>query len=220
MSTLTPKASYTLDAAGTIGVQHENWDRADQIAGLIYTTKAVGPPANAYNGCVVVEKDTGISYRMFDNGAGGFNKKYINYPFIYYGENSYGLGIGTQGANGWSQVGDQVNYDDTWKEGAPGNGIKVQVKGLYMLGLHIYVTPNGVWPAGNVDLGYYINKTKNAKHHVFFEESGYPFSLNIHLSVVELLNVGDIINSYVYNNVIPSCTVNQKIRFSMIKPVW
>lgn len=222
MATQTAKAGYTLDATGQIGVQHANWDRADQIAGLIYTTKAVGPPANAYAGCVVVEKDTGISYRMVDSGGGVLVKKYINYPFLFYGQNKYDLGSGTQGANGWNQVGDQINYDSSWAEGGTAKGLKIQVKGLYALTFHAFLQPkSGPWGSNqNIDCGYYLNKTLNAKHQSYYIWPGYPYSANAGFSVVELLNVNDIINAYVYNNAGLLVSANQTVRASLIKPVW
>lgn len=222
MATQTSKAGYTLDATGQIGVQHANWDRADQIAGMIYTTKAVGPPANAYAGCMVVEKDTGISYRMIDSGGGVLVKKYVSYPFQMYGQNQYDLGSGTQGANGWNQVGDQINYDSSWAEGGTAKGVKIQVKALYLITVHAYIQPKpGPWGSNqNMDVGYYINKTLNPKHQSYYIWPGFPWAANLGLSVVELLNVNDILNAYVYNNSTILGGVNQTLRLTLLKPVW
>lgn len=219
MATQTPKAKYTLDAAGQIGVQHPNWDRADQIAGLIYTTKAVGPPADAYEGCVCVEKDTGISYRMVSDGAGGLKKQYINYPFLFYGQYVYGLGLGTWNGVGWNQVGESINFDSSWQDTSNPKGIVIRVKGIYLLDLHCHASPRTYTWNGNIDLGYYINGVLNAKSHVRFPKPGYPYSANAGFAVTELLNVGDILKGYTYNNGVTVCDMNQTIRLSLIRPV-
>lgn len=222
MATQTTKAGFTVDASGPVGVQHANWDRADAIAGMLYTTKAAGVPVGAYEGCFCVEKDTGISYRMIDSGGGVLVKRYISYPFQMYGQNQYDLGSGTQGANGWNQVGDQLNFDNAWKENLnPGAGIKIQVKALYLITVHAFVQPkSGTWgSANNIDCGYYINKTLNPKHQSYYIWPGYPWSANAGLSVVELLNVNDILNAYVYNNSSVLASVNQTLRLTLLKPV-
>jgi hypothetical protein len=84
MTTLTPRLKLVVDTdnSSSIDTQASNWNRVDQAAGVMSTVKGTDiPNSQLYNGAIVIETDTGISWRCVDNGAGGYTKQYIVYPF-------------------------------------------------------------------------------------------------------------------------------------------
>lgn len=226
VSSLTPRAKYTLDAAGQIGVQHANWDRADEVAGIIYTTKAAGipPVAKLHDGCVVSEKDTGISYKLLasENFA---VKHYISYPFAFRARNAFDIGIGNSGYRGFDNVdtANCVNWDTTWQE-AGTFALNVKVRGIYIVNLHSWWNRYAAhqWANGSYAQWVAINNTEEAiKENCQLTYVGYPNDVaTLSTMFHQIWNVGDKIRSVFYNNSAAGLiAVTHVIEIVLLKPM-
>jgi hypothetical protein len=227
MATQTPRVKYELDAVGQIGVQHSNWDRADETAGIIYTTKAAGipPVVKLYDGCVVSEKDTGISYRLF--ASENFTvKHYVNYPFCIRALGRQDIGVGTAGpGQGWANVdlANCVNYDDTWKDAQ--SRLVVKVKGIYQIRLHSWWNPGVMghtWGTGSINQGYYRNNVlDNTKESTINIWPGYPNGVAaLDMMFAQSFNANDVISHYTYNNnTTPTVRITLTIECALIRPL-
>jgi hypothetical protein len=147
VNTLTPRLKLTVDPDGSspVGVNLPNWSRVDQATGFMYTVAGVDlPVAQLYDGALVAEKDTGISWICKDNGAGGFNKQYINYPFTFVGTNqgSFGSQGGYWGFSTFYPT-YSVNASQAVNLPALGGGMTISVKGLYSIVIHVSWGANG-----------------------------------------------------------------------------
>jgi hypothetical protein len=221
MSTLTPRVKYELDATGQIGVQHANWDRSDYVAGLIYRLSTDPPVDTAilYDGAVVVEKDTGISARYLWNGS-GFDKKYVNYPFYYWAqEPGSSFGSGQAPLNGWTQnfTSELINWDTTWQDSTT-KGIKIQVKGIYDLRLHVKL--DGTF-GGSRDLGFRKNGAwQNSYRQVNAVPGGYGTGYFMSNSTRQVFAVNDLIQPYFYNTGGGTYNILCSVECSLVRPVW
>ena len=130
------KLSYYTDEDQNINTQETNWKKVDAYAGILFWGGAGEPPDSMLYDGAVVAKSTGVSYLCTDNGAGGFNKKVINYPWSYVGYTTVNANTAHNGTHtsGWD------GFDATQSGGTavaandPGshNGIRVPVKGIYV----------------------------------------------------------------------------------------
>jgi len=145
--TTTTKLGITIDdGTGLITTQPPSWDRVDQAAGVLSTVKGVNIPNSVlYDGAIVAEKDTGISWRCKSDGSGGFTKQYINYPWMAIGYTSSN-GIAATSANtlwGWDGDGGAVNTSHAeWADFQ--NFVKVPIKALYSFTTMCRWFPQGV----------------------------------------------------------------------------
>lgn len=218
MTTLTPRLKLVVDAAGTspIDTSAANWNRVDQAAGILTTTKGVNLPNSVlYHGCVVAETDTGISWRCLDDGAGGFTKQYINYPFELVAYDNISWNPGTFSI-GWSSfsTGDAVNSDASMMYF---NGPLVPVRGIYNIFLRVQFATN---PSGDRALALKINDViDNATYvRVIAYSTGAVTTLNSNCT--RLLNAGDRINGYVELNGTGTLAGNYTAVFiQLVRPV-
>jgi hypothetical protein len=136
--TISPRIGFIVDPDGEtpLGTNYLNWDKADVAAGEATVFPDVTPPLS-YNGALVSERDTGISYTLMDNGAGGYNKRYTTYPYEYCA-----LSGATLAGNsptyidwGWTTLSPTncVNNKPGDQEVGGGAGWYVPLKGLYAL---------------------------------------------------------------------------------------
>lgn len=143
--TNTAKLGLPVDTngEGPISTQPLVWNRVDTAAGVMTTTKGVNiPNTDLYDGAIVAEKDTGISWRCKSDGSGGFTKTYINYP--WWVSKFWNSGVASNNVNantGFSTFNAGVNADDSSVTVPTLNGIKVPIKALYS------VTLVGKWSA-------------------------------------------------------------------------
>jgi len=139
--TNTAKLGLPVDTLGEglITTQPSSWDRVDQAAGILSTLSGVDIPNNVlYDGAIVAEKDTGISWRCKSDGSGGFTKQYINYPWWVC--KYYSNGLANNGANantGFDVFYQGVNATDSSVTVPTLNGIKVPIKALYSVCLYV-----------------------------------------------------------------------------------
>jgi hypothetical protein len=226
--TQTPRVKYNLDAGGTIGVQHENWDRADELAGLWYTDSVTGEPPveKRYDGMVCVEKDTGISYRYLWNGS-SFDKKFVNYPMhLRAYEQIAAQGNGTPGLKGWNTWDESRNINAKiadWKD-TPTNGVRIKVKALYSLKIHIrwVITTVPTTGASDRDLGFGVNGVvATADTYNRLVNTGWAYEgIDNSIAVRKVFNVGDLIQAYFFNNGGGVQNVTYTVELSIIRPVW
>jgi hypothetical protein len=226
MATLTPRVKYTLDAAGQIGVQHANWDRADYVSGLIYRLSTDAPidENTLFDGAVVVEKDTGISIRYLWNGS-AFDKKYINYPMQYRAQLTGTFGNGTANASGWPTTDDAWNVNAKvvdWKDAT--SGIRIKVKALYDLKIHNHwqIPTYPTTSASDRDVSFFKNNVLQANYNYNkLTNTGWNSPSTIgSLSARLVLQVNDLINLYWYNNGGGSLVLTSAVELTLIRPVW
>lgn len=223
-ATQTTRVKYTVDGSGEVGVNHENWSRADYVAGLIYVTSATADEltdADLYDGCVVVQKDTGISYR-YNGTPGNWVKKYINFPLLITTAGDIDkIAFGVNTGHAWTGVQPSkcVNYSPAWR---PAGTYNIQVKGIYLLRAHFR------WSAvtsGSRMVGIQVNGSNVTKFNKLDDAlavSGLPQTQTVEAQTV--WNVGDEIKPYM--NLFSSDNADKDLpmyltsELSMIRPVW
>jgi hypothetical protein len=145
--TNTAKLGIPVDTLGEglISTQPNSWKRVDTAAGVM-TCTSTAPISNSdlYDGAIVAEKDTGISWKCKSDGSGGFTKLYLNYPWWVIKYFSNGLAnTGSNADTGFDTYYQGVNAPDT-DVTVPGlNGIRVPIKALYSFTLYARWNGNG-----------------------------------------------------------------------------
>jgi len=138
--TYTTKLGLPVDSngEGLISTQPNVWGRVDTTAGVMTTTKGVDiPNTDLFDGAIVAEKDTGISWKCKSDGSGGFIKQYLNYPWWVIKYYSNGLANNGQNADtGFDTFYAGVNATNTDVTVPVQNGIKVPIKALYSCTLY------------------------------------------------------------------------------------
>lgn len=222
MATQTTRCKYTVDGSGAIDVNHANWDRADYVAGLIYVTSATADEltdADLYDGCVVVQKDTGISYR-YTGTPGNWTKKYVNFPLLITTAGTItAIALGSNTEHGWTGVQPSkcVNYSTAWR---PAGYYNIQVKGIYLLRAHFRWT---AVTSGSRVAGIQVNGSNIGKYNKLDDVWGFnPFHQYVEAQAV--WDVGDEIRPYMNNlssnNADKDKSLHLTSELSMIRPVW
>jgi hypothetical protein len=217
-TSLTPRLKLLVDTLGETNIdgQSSNWNRVDQAAGILTTTKGVDlPNAQLYDGCIVAESDTGISWRCVDNGAGGFNKQYIKYPFELVAYDTITWSAGTI-ETGWSSfsTGDAVNSDATMMYF---NGPRVPVKGIYNILVRVQFAQNTAGDrAAGIEINSILDNTSLLRTIPY--STGGPTTLNP--TLCRVLNANDRITGYVELNGVASLASNYTAVFvQMVRPL-
>jgi len=221
----TPRLGLTYDTAEgqPVGTQGPNWDRVDSAAGIMSeTTAAPLSDAQKFEGAIVVNRDTGISYACQSNGSGGWIKHYINYPWEYC---ATGQSLLTPN-NSWLQwgwntfnAGNSFNASDADK--IPGSdAVKVPVKGVYSL------MSCARW--ANTPAGFTIRAQKlriNGVDQLSTEERlesnpnpGVPVANQ--LRVHRIFNAGDTILGEYFQNCGTTLRFDSVIFIALVRPIW
>jgi hypothetical protein len=216
----TPKLGLPTDTLGEgpISTQPSVWDRVDESAGVLTTTKGVDiPVGDLYDGAIVAEKDTGISWRCKTDGAGGFTKQYINYPWMAIGYHyTAGAGNSVNTLWGWGNDGGHVNTSHAeWADPAT-NFIKVPIKALYSFTTQCRWDVNGVGVRRTTPLW-------NGAPLTDYEQVDTSFGLANNVGQVTkwvgVLNKGDIFGQQVWQNSGGGLYFYTSVFATLIRPV-
>lgn len=132
--TVTSKLGLLVDPDGesVIDSQGTNWNKVDTASG-VQTVDAGGTAPLPYENAPVAERLKGISYKLTSNGAGGWNKKYVTYPYVYCAFTP-NMSVGSSGSTttwGWNtyDLNNSVNSSDA--DRTVTNGWKCPRSGIY-----------------------------------------------------------------------------------------
>jgi hypothetical protein len=217
---LTQRLRLSVDPNGSTGIdtQPANWDRVDYASGTLATVKGVNiPNSQLYDGAIVVETDTGISWRCVSDGSGGFTKKYISYPLFYIA--SYNAGFNNGGRLwGWDNVYTDPNSSVN-SEGmrVPGtNYAKIPVKGLYTGIITARFSDSNF---GFRDLVLAINGSNMSGDYWQRLQASPIFTTNLKIRIDRIYNAGDEIGMYVSQNSGGDLTLTSAIFLQMVRPI-
>jgi hypothetical protein len=132
---VTAKLKLDVDPMGDLPVEspNSNWDKVDKAAGIIYIDNPTDPHPIEYPGALICVKSTGIAYTLVDNGAGGFNKRYVQYPYIYVAVSQIGV-IPPSGdflAYGWNEFHPDMSVNASAADMTLYTGWKAPIKAIY-----------------------------------------------------------------------------------------
>lgn len=216
MTTLTPRLKLVVDTLGesAIDTLSANWNRVDEAAGIMSTIKGVNiPNSKLYDGAVVVETDTGISWRCVSDGLGGYTKQYITYPFQFVAFDTINWPDGNF-ETGWSQYSNEgVNANAGMLDF---NGPRVPVKGIYNIHLRVNFQSSA---AGRRQVTLGVNSVADNSTMIRSVASPAGFGTTINLQAYRMLNANDRITGFIQTN---GGAVNgnyTSIFIQMIKPV-
>jgi len=136
--TLSAKLGLLVDPDGELLVDnnYSNWDKVDLASGVQHVD--AGQPAPfPYEGALVAERVTGISYTLTSDGLGGWTKRYINYPYMYCAYSPSGPFGYTPNYNqwGWNTYAGVYCVNSLETHRGPNNGWQCPVKGLYQISM-------------------------------------------------------------------------------------
>lgn len=217
---VTSRLKLDVDPDGLSQVQSPvgNWDKVDFAGGSLITTSGVNiPNAQLYDGAIVTESDTGISWRAVSNGDGTYSKKYIFYPFRYSATDANPVPNNLT-FWGWDTrltgAGNALNSSAANKGGS-GNGFIATVKGIYIASISARWASNAT---GTRELSLAINRTiQNTPRQRMLALSGNSSAATV--LGTYLLNVGDELLMSVYQNSAGALAFNSSITIDMVKPL-
>lgn len=222
----TPRLKLTYDNAEgqPVGTQGSNWDKVDWASGVITeTTAAPVAEADKYDGAIIANSDTGISYLCIPDGAGGWTKKYINYPWLFCATDAAGfINNATTTSWGWATLSVPNCINAGGADLVPTSfELKFPIKALYSVMAHC------TWPA-SPGTGVGIRSLQLAVNDVIdvsTEErlkpnnnSGVP--THNQLRIRRVFNAGDRIGGRYTQNSGAAIGMTAQIFATLVRPIW
>jgi hypothetical protein len=215
--TSSPRLGLVVDTLDEtdINTNSVNWDRVDYASGFTYTQSGVPvDPAKLFDGQLVAETDTGISW-IFS----GSTKRYQNYPYLckMTANHSSGFANNVTTDNGWQvvDVARSVNATAADRDTASG-GWLVPVKALYCME---WTTRWATGTTGIRTQGVSINAVRQTQwEQVDNGISNIYSTINMGKMLV-WLNAGDLIRPYYAQNSGGILTCTSTFRARLIRPL-
>jgi hypothetical protein len=203
------------DGESFIGTSYANWDKVDIVAGVQHTT-AGGSATFPFEGALVAEKGTGITYTLTSDGSGGWNKRYITYPYAYCAATATMVAnaSGSYTPWGWDSYHPELSVNSGVSDMGIYNGWKCPVKGVY----DINVVQRWLAPGGLLKC---LSLRINGVDYTHMDNRQLTNSVGdttMHLKYSALFNVNDMVAS-VYQSFGGNHTMYNSVFISMVRPV-